>query len=730
MKIFFTVKLALIPFVLFWALLGAGHAEWAIWSGLGLSLAGNLWRAWRHDLVVLEAGGLLLFALLALAWLISADWAAANALWLSFAGLGAISLLSVTFGRPWTADYSRAAYPANAATPQFRIINAAMTGLWGVLFLVLGLCRWSGVPEWVTTGIVIAGALISIFGPRLAIRYSLRWLRAARESFNWPAPSFPQSPDAKDPDLKDSRLDCDVAVVGAGIGGLTAAALLADAGLKVKLFDHHVMAGGFCHTYLRKAHHDNKPVVYRFDAGPHDFSGVWPGGTISGVLRRLGVADRIEWKRVRHTYNMAGRRIDVPDDWHDYVGVLCEAFPDSAEGIRSLFETIHAIFEDMFSTGRDRSGIPGMPETIEDLLAFPKDHPQAFRWMNQPFDTLVASHLSDPDVVNLINALSGYLGDGRERLTCAQMVPIFGYYFKGGHYPSGGSGRLADVLVEAIEERGGEVLLKAKVSRILVEQGRAAGVVLGDGRAVRAAAVVSNADIKRTFLELVDPDVLPTGFRDRIAAAEPANSAFSVHLGLDFDPDIRPATHVASSDGGWGVGLAMMSKLDPSAAPAGHSTLMLISILPHATARRWFPTEGGDEWKDWRHSAEYEARKQKLGDDMIAAAETVIPGLRQHIVYRTDASPVTYARYDWASAGAIYGVSRQGRLKGSKSPLPNLVIAGGGNAGAGVEAVMISGAEAAEALVPGLLSRRQAGAAVSAGAGQAHSPAQTAAQGA
>ncbi len=66
---------------------------------------------------------------------------------------------------------------------------------------------------------------------------------------------------------------------------------------------------------------------------------------------------------------------------------------------------------------------------------------------------------------------------------------------------------------------------------------------------------------------------------------------------------------------------------------------------------------------------------------------------------------MTYARYDWASLGAIYGVSRAARLKGSKSPVRNLVVAGAGNAGGGVEAVVISGAEAAEALVPGLLAR-------------------------
>src|SRR3974390_3524239 len=87
MKVFFPVKLALIPFAAFWALLGARHPDWAIWSGLLLSLFGNLWRAYRHEFVTLEAGGLLLFALLALGELAAPGWTGASALWLSFAGL-------------------------------------------------------------------------------------------------------------------------------------------------------------------------------------------------------------------------------------------------------------------------------------------------------------------------------------------------------------------------------------------------------------------------------------------------------------------------------------------------------------------------------------------------------------------------------------------------------------------------------------------------------------------
>jgi len=696
MKTFLTVKFALVPYAALFALLARGMPGLALAAAFGLMAALAAWRLSRREYFILELGSLALFAALGLAFLVAPQFVSANALWLAFAGLGAISLIGLAFRRPWTADYSRAAYPENAGTPQFFAINALLSGLWGALFLALALVRFLAAPGWISTLIVIVGALVSIFGPKLAIQFALKKMIAARETYHWPAPKF-----------EEGSGDCDVAIVGAGVGGLSAAALLADAGLRVAVFDHHVLAGGYCHSYPRKARHQGQPVLYRFDAGPHDFSGVWDGGTISGLLDRLGVADRIQWARVDHSYITENGAIDPPRDWRDYARMLGERFPDSAAGVMSLFETIHAIFDDMYATGEGRSGIPGLPADPSKLLAFPKEHPQAFKWMGRPFDELVAAHVGDPRVVAIVNALVGYLGDGAEKLTCGQMVPIFGYYFKGGFYPVGGSSRFSDVLVEAIEERGGAVHLKTPVKRILVENGAATGVKLRDGRIVRAKAVVSNADMRRTFLELVEPAHTPEEFRRTLEKAEPATSCFTVQLGVDYVPDIRPATHVHLR--GANVGIAAMSLVDPSAAPSGHAILNLIRLVPYKIAKQWFPPEeGGDDWKAWRRSDEYERRKREFGDQMIEAAEKILPDLRQHIVYRTDASPVTYARYDWASAGSIYGVSRAGRLKGSRSPVRNLVVAGGGNAGAGVEAVAISGADAAEALVPGLLSRAPA----------------------
>lgn len=152
-----------------------------------------------------------------------------------------------------------------------------------------------------------------------------------------------------------------------------------------------------------------------------------------------------------------------------------------------------------------------------------------------------------------------------------------------------------------------------------------------------------------------------------------------------------------------------MSLIDPTAAPAGHSTLTLISLLPHAEAQGWLPADRNGDLEDgdleeWRRSAGYRDRKKEFGDRLIAAAEKVIPGLSKHIVYRDEASPVTFTRYDRSSSGSIYGVHQDARLKGAKSPIPGLVVAGSATFGPGGEAALISGAFAADALLPGLLA--------------------------
>ncbi len=695
MKTLIVVHLGLAPLIAFWALIGLVSPGAALAAGLAVSLAMTAWRWTRREAFVLEIGALAAFLVMAAIDLVAPAFFAGAALWLSFLGLGLAALASVVIRRPWTADYSRAAFSAESASPLFFVVNMMISGLWAALFLADAAILALHAGALATTAIFVFGALASIFGPTALIRLVLERRIAKASDYRWPAPRFDRAAD------EDS---VDVAVVGAGIGGLTAAALLADSGLKVAVYEAHVVPGGYCHAFLRKARHDGRPCVYRFDAGPHDFSGVHASGPVGAILSRLGVADRLDWRRLDHSYRFAERTIDPPRDWREYATELGRQFPADAEGLKALFEEIKAIYDGMHATGADNGGIPGLPRSADALIAFARRHPLAVKWMDRPFDELVARHVADPQAKRAIHALTGYVSDGRDTLVCADMVPLFGYYFDGGFYPSGGSQRFTDALVEAIEARGGTVRLKTRVERILIADGRAVGVALAGGRRVAATAVVSNADVRRTFLELVGRDALPAKFADRLAVAAPGPSAFMVHLGVDTVPDCRPALHLIDSR----VGVEVLTQVDPSAAPAGHSTVGIIKLMTNDEARAWFPAAGGDDWKALRVSPEYEAKKRALADAMIAAADTALPGLTSHIVHRSEASPVTYARYDLSSNGAIYGVARPGRMRGAKSPIRNLVVAGGATHGPGVEAVVISGAQAAEALVPGLLARRAA----------------------
>lgn len=181
---------------------------------------------------------------------------------------------------------------------------------------------------------------------------------------------------------------------------------------------------------------------------------------------------------------------------------------------------------------------------------------------------------------------------------------------------------------------------------------------------------------------------------------KPACSAFGVHLGVRGSfAGVPPVIQVRLGQAG--VGIVIPSAVDPSAAPMGYSTVELLCLMGQAEAHEWFEDAKLIDNRQQRSSAAYDEKKRLLGDRLIALAEKALPGLTSRIVCRTEASPLTFRRYDWSRDGAIYG--KTGTALPTKSPLPGLVFAGAATHGDGIEAVMISGACAAEALLPNIL---------------------------
>jgi all-trans-retinol 13,14-reductase len=686
MRAFIGAKIGLSPFVLFWALASFAPSL-AVFAALGLSAVLNLWRLARGAPKQVEIAGLALFVSLAVLTLAAPEFAASRGLPLSFFGAAFAAFLSLARAKPWTADYAASARPGESESPIFIGINKALSSLWMTIFAALGLLVWLHAPPVAALVLTLAGALLSIFGPYWLIRAALARKIAVQRGFDWPAPDFA---------AKRAECELDVAIIGAGLGGLAAAAVLSAKGLKVKVFEQHVVPGGYCHSWLRKAQHDGAPRLFRFDAGPHDFSGAFPGGNLDRLLNRLGCADRIEWLRLDHRFIRAnGDIFDPPRDWPAHAHALADLYPEDAEGIVAVFEIMKALFDPIARPAADFSG---PPPSVDAMLVFARKNPVFVQWAERPFVDLLGRHIRGEGARTALLALIGYISDDASAPLCAEMAPIFGYYFEGGFYPRGGTSRFAETLAESIAAHGGTLATKTTVAKILVENGRACGLRLESGEIVRARAVVANSDPRKTFLDLLDAGDLPARFRETIAAAPPAVSGFGVHLAVKGEWEGRPLTFIAGEPE---ILIARPGLVDPSDAPEGYSAVDLLTLLPHDKAKDWLPPQGGPDWRDWRRTPDYLAGKQALAETLIAQAEKALPGLRERIVLRCEASPLTYARYDFSSAGAIYGIAPQGRLRGSKSPIPGLYVAGAINLGPGVEAAVLSGIWAAEAIAPG-----------------------------
>jgi all-trans-retinol 13,14-reductase len=166
MKTFFTVKFALLPIAIFVFLIVRGMPAAAIGAGFIVALIVCAWRLYVHDIKTLEIAALAIFGALAFGILIAHDVVAANAVPLAFIGLGVFSIATVLLRKPWTAEFSRATYPGAEENPVFVLVNMILSALWGGLFLLLALAHALKAGGIVTTGIVVAGAIASILGPR------------------------------------------------------------------------------------------------------------------------------------------------------------------------------------------------------------------------------------------------------------------------------------------------------------------------------------------------------------------------------------------------------------------------------------------------------------------------------------------------------------------------------------------------------------------------------------
>jgi phytoene dehydrogenase-like protein len=315
------------------------------------------------------------------------------------------------------------------------------------------------------------------------------------------------------------------------------------------------------------------------------------------------------------------------------------------------------------------------------------------------------------------------------------------HFLRGAYYPVGGGQVIAGRLIEAIRAYGGEVRTQSPVHRIRIENGRVQGVVTGKKsrkpQEIDAPVVVSNADLKRTFFELVGEEQCAPETLERIRSLKMAVPLFCIYLGLDVDLAARGMPN--SNHFIWGdydiegvydeleagqltskamCYLTAASLKDPEnrhLAPEGYTNLQIMTLAPREYDV-WHVDKGPADGGRYHRDPEYRKRKSELVEQLIDTAQQIIPDLREHIAWKEAATPVSQERFTHSTGGTSYGIemscSQVGPLRvGPRTEVEGLFLCGASTpSGPGIAGVMRGGvAAASEVLETDLLGPILAG---------------------
>ncbi|MFH1465206.1 MAG: FAD-dependent oxidoreductase [Pseudomonadota bacterium] len=485
----------------------------------------------------------------------------------------------------------------------------------------------------------------------------------------------------------------DVVVVGGGMGGLSAGALLSSYGFHVLLLEQHHKVGGCTSSFERGGFH--------FDTALHEMLGGAPGTQLGEVLHAAGVDDKVELIEIPVLYRAIFPDVDftMPADRAAAEAALCARWPAECPGI-------HAFHEEMRQVAEQSSELADMQRrTSLSKLLIPLQQPAVVRNLRANFQDVLDRYLQDEALKAVLGQLWIYYGPPPSELWAVMGLSAnHGYLTQGAYHIRGSSQALADAYAERITELGGEVRTGVRVAAIDVEAGRVRGVTTADGERVPARYVVSNADPYQTFNHLVGAEQLPPGWLKRLERMEPSNGLMAVYLGLDTEPST------------WGVAdheIFYNSTLDADRAYAS----MMTGAYDAASLSLTFYTNLGDDFyappgksvlvlntyadiSTWPADRDaYAAEKERVAAIMMALAERVLPGLSAHVEVQEVATPRTLQSFTLAQAGTPYGFDatpEQWMSLPNHTPIDGLFLAGAWTSpGHGVGTAQLSGREAA-----------------------------------
>jgi all-trans-retinol 13,14-reductase len=516
------------------------------------------------------------------------------------------------------------------------------------------------------------------------------------------AGSYKQNPQLHEP--------YDTIFIGSGMGSLSAAALLSKEGQRVLVLEQHYTPGGYTHVFKRKG--------FEWDVGIHYIGEMQRRNSAMYKLFHYITDGALQWADMGEVYDrifLGSRSFDLVRGVENFKTELSARFPGEEEALAKYVELVFKA---------NRKGGPfymakALPPVLSRILGGLMSRP-FLKYADRTTYEVLRELTENEDLIRVLCGQYGDYGLPPKKSSFAMHATVVRHYFDGGSFPVGGSSRIVKTIEPLIERSGGTILVNAPVKQVLVENDRAAGVLMEDGKSIHAKQVVSGTGIVNTLKHLLPSEVvLQHGMRETLNKVTPSACHACLYLGLEGTPEELglPKTNywIYPEEGDHDlcverylenpeeefpvVYISFPAAKDPDFQNRypGKSTIDIITLVPWNLFEKW----EGTAWM--KRGEEYEALKKRLANRLTGKLLEHFPNLEDKIRHQELSTPLSTQFFTRYEKGEIYGIDhspsrfRQKNLQ-PRTPLKGFYLTGQDIVTAGIGGALFSGLLTASAL--------------------------------